>query len=335
MKNTESKIESINKSVVNISTADNFLRNANIKINPETGSFFTNATQVADERVLEKISQTITETYKQKARLLEIFQTNGIIERDLSVGQEFWSQVKISAMEKAEVSRTGKFTKEDSVDFEKEEHPIVCVSKRFSLDWRNLVASRAGTAPLDMAYTRAGVEAMVETIQELIAQGSVEKYSGRQIFGFGNYTYKNNYVIPNKWGLEATTPQQIRDDVNKAIGILRSLGAQNNLTLLVSNDIFSKFGENFNPYQAYSLRDSINTFPEITRIESMPASIMPSGEFILFEPEQNTIELGFAQDVTLLDLSQNELFPEFMLLAVMAVNPKSDVNGKSRFVVGK
>ena len=67
----------------------------------------------------------------------------------------------------------------------------------------------------------------------------------------------------------------------------------------------------------------------------MPASIMPSGEFILFEPEQNTIELGFAQDVTLLDLSQNELFPEFMLLAVMAVNPKSDVNGKSRFVVGK
>ena len=258
MKNTESKIESINKSVVNISTADNFLRNANIKINPETGSFFTNATQVADERVLEKISQTITETYKQKARLLEIFQTNGIIERDLSVGQEFWSQVKISAMEKAEVSRTGKFTKEDSVDFEKEEHPIVCVSKRFSLDWRNLVASRAGTAPLDMAYTRAGVEAMVETIQELIVQGAAEKYSGRQIFGFGNYTYKNNYVIPNKWGLEATTPQQIRDDVNKAIGILRSLGAQNNLTLLVSNDIFSKFGENFNPYQAYSLLNSVS-----------------------------------------------------------------------------
>ena len=55
MKNPQAKIESINKSVVNISTADNFLSNANIKIFPETGSFFTNATQVADERVLEKI----------------------------------------------------------------------------------------------------------------------------------------------------------------------------------------------------------------------------------------------------------------------------------------
>ena len=73
MKNPQAKIESINKSVVNISTADNFLRNANIKINPETGSFFTNATQVADERVLEKISQTITETYKQKEWIAKIY----------------------------------------------------------------------------------------------------------------------------------------------------------------------------------------------------------------------------------------------------------------------
>ena len=72
MKNPQAKIESINKSVVNISTADNFLRNANIKINPETGSFFTNATQVADERVLEKISQTITRK-KSKEWIAKIY----------------------------------------------------------------------------------------------------------------------------------------------------------------------------------------------------------------------------------------------------------------------
>ena len=331
----ESFRKNVNMSIVNISKGDEFLSHAKIQKNRETGTYFTNATQVADPRVLEKMSQTITKTYEQEATLLSIFQENGIIERNLGVGQEYWSQVKVSAMEKATISRTGKFTPEDSVDFEKEEHPIICVSKRFSLDWRNLDASRLSNAPLDMTYTAAASEAMVKTIQELIVQGSAEKYSGRQIFGFGNYTYKNNYVIPNKWGLAATTPQQIKDDINKAIGILRSLGAQKNLTLLVSNDIYSRFGENFNAYQSYSLLNSVLNYPEITRIESLPESVMPNGEFILFAPEINTIELGFAQDVTLLDLSQNEHYPEFMLLAVMAVNPKSDVNGKSRFVIGK
>ena len=336
MKNPQESFKNnINKSIVNISTADEFLSNANIKINSKTGAFYTNATQVADERVLEKISQTITKVYEQQSKLLEIFQSNGIIERDLSVGQEFWSQAKVSAMEKAEVSRTGKFTKADSVDFEKEEHPIVCVSKRFSLDWRNLAASRNSNAPLDMTYTQAAIKSMVETIQELIVQGSAEKYSGRQIFGFGNYTYKNDYVIAKKWGLTATTPAEIKADLNKAISILRNLGAQENLQLLISNDIYSRFGEDYNAYQANSLRNSVLNFPEIDRIESMPSRIMPSGEFILFPPETDTIELGLAQDITLLDLSQNELFPEFMLLAVLAVNPKSDVNGKSRFVVGK
>lgn len=239
---------------------------------------------------------------------------------------------KISDMEEAEVNMSGvTTTEENATDFDRAKFPVPIISKAFSIDVRELKASRRMGTPIDTEMIDIATELVSGRLEKILFQGDLQ-FRGNTIKGYVNFGDANTPSgTSGDWG---GTPTNMYDDVLAMIEANENANSFGPYLMYVSRTQMTELRNiDVEDTGAYgTTRDRLLDLDEIDAIKV--TKHLNDGEVVLVDPKSKYVQLDVGQDITALDWSSGDgMLSSHKIIFAGVPKLKTDYNGNSGICV--
>lgn len=291
-----------------------------------TDPLATNTTLRKDE--WEQIDSRVNDVMRERLTIVEDLRAAGLV-TPISVGTILRVTERLEDFDTAEVSFDGDTAPQrNKANFKRDVIPVPVISKDFTINWRQLEASRKRGDPLDVTSAAMAARKVRDQLQNLFAVGfgsgpgsnPQNSSDGQSIPGLTTHANRMIGTITQDWD-DGTNPTPVAD-------------VQAFLQLAYASNFFGPFNiyvaKNYwAPIQAdYSSAKGDNTimqrildFVDVRAIR--PLDHLPADAVVMVQMTEDVLELTEAQAPTTVQWEKNPFVMNFRVLAVAGPHIKN------------
>lgn len=282
-----------------------------------TDPLAANATLRKDE--WEAIDARVNEVMRLRLTVIEDLRSRGLV-RPASLGTILRVTERLSDFDDAEVTFDGDTApQKDRPNFQRDVIPVPVISKDFSINWRQLEASRTRGEALDVTAAALAARKVAEKIQDLVANGFGSGPGSNPTVGSEGQTIPGLLTAANRltqsisdW--DAASPTIIADVVN----MLKTAYAANlfgPFMLYVSKNYWAQIQDDYSTAKGdRTFLERIRAFEDIDDVR--PLDAFPNDKVVLVQMTEDVWDLTEAQSVTTVQWEKNPFVMNFRVLFV-------------------
>lgn len=241
-----------------------------------------------------------------------------------------WEQA--SDMTDAEITMNGlSDSQRDRLTFTLQNLPVPITHKDFSLNIRNLEASRRTGQSLDTAQAELAGRLVSERIEKMLVQGASMPFGGGNIYGLTNHPSRNTGSLTSNWADSVnTTGEEIVNDVLKMMAALVADNMYGPYELYVPSDYYVRLSDDYKANSDRTIMERILSIPGIRKV--LPSTFLgtgASGKVVLLQMTRDVADMvdGIQPTVVSWD-SHGGMMMNFKVLSIMVPRMKADAEGR-------
>lgn len=246
------------------------------------------------------ISDAVIRNRKQALSLVNDLRSRGLTKNlSLATYVDLWHTV--SDFDDAEtVMNPGDTTSEDDVGFALDGAPLPVTHKSWRIDRRLLMASRQNGTDLDTLVPSLMTRSVARQVERLAFEGWSPTIDGYTMYGLLNHPSRNTATAPGSWSDDTNDAANIRDTLYDLVEALENdeFGGGDYLLYLHRNEyqrirrVVDDIGDGS---QNMLARINEEFDAELGGIRQAPH--VPAGEAVMFQPSDDVIQVGVAEDI--------------------------------------
>lgn len=266
---------------------------------------------------------------------------NDLLSRGLSVsvpnamGHPVFMYEDMTDIAAATISMDGK-TRGDSdrTEYTLNYLPLPIVHKDFSIDARQLAASRNGNMPMDTTMAERAARKVAEKIEDMLFIGcSSYAYGGGTIYGFLDYPSANAYSLSQPWDGGSATGSTILNDV---LGMKQASLDANYFgpwMLYVPTGYETVLDQPFTTNYAVSIRERLMQVSGLVGIKVVDR--LTAAHVVLVNLSSDCVRVIRGLDLTPVEWSEDGGFSlNYKIMAIMVPQLRKDAESHCGIVVG-
>lgn len=251
-----------------------------------------------------------------------------------SVGITIAQWERSSDITEAQISMSGITAGEnDRMLFENQSVPVPVIHKDFSLNWRNLEASRRFGQGLDLVQADAAARVVAEKSEDMLFAGASVQVNGSTIYGYTTHPNRNTVTLSEQWTASGKTGAEVLADVQGMLATARGDNMFGPFTLYIPGEYETKLDDDFAPSSGdtRTIRERIMKLNGIQDIKV--ADRLSNHNVLLVQMTSDVVDLAVAQDINTLEWDEKGgLQKLFKVMAIWVPRIKSDYDGRSGIV---
>lgn len=285
-----------------------------------------NATLRKDE--WERIDDRVNEVMRERLTVIDDLRARGLT-TPVSLGTILRVTERVTDMDPAEISYDGDTAPtQDRPEFKRDVIPVPVISRDFTLNWRQLDASRRRGDPLDVTAAAIAARKVRDKIQDLCANGFATGPGSNPTNGTdgqsipGLVTAAGRLQISGAAPLWSGTSPDIIGDTLKMLTTAYNSNLFGPFFMYVSKDYWAPLQNDYSTAKGdRTFMERILAFPDIQAVR--PLDHLPSATALLLQMTQDIIDVTMAQDVTTVQWEKNPFVQHFRVLMVGGPQIKS------------
>ncbi len=205
----------------------------------------------------------------------------------------FYKETDMSA---ATISMTGETQNRDRLQNATSNVNVPVISKDFKLNWRDVIAARRRSEPLDMAHVRNASRQVAEDEDKLLITGEYAGFPALGIEGLATATGRNTKASAGAWPANAIT------DVNAAIAELVADGYYGPYALILNPTYYTKLlGQISNTetnYLSFIKEKSLEGRGQVLISPSLYTGAGAQTNALVVQPGADNFDAVVGQDIT-------------------------------------
>jgi len=283
-----------------------------------------NATLRKDE--WETVDTRVNEVMRERLTIVDDLRGRGLV-TNVSLGTILRVTERVSDMEDAQVSFDGDTApKRDRPKFQKDVIPVPVVSADFTMNWRQLEASRGRGESLDTTAAAIATRKVRDKLQYLFAMGygqgpgpGSNATGGTSIPGLTTAASRLQLTLATDWDASGAT---IIDDVNSMLDLAYNNNLFGPFYMYVPKNYWAILQQDYSTLKGEkTYLQRILDFVDIEAVR--PLDSLPNDNVVLLPMQSDVIDLSEAQAVTTVQWEKNPFVTNFRVLAVAGPHIKS------------
>lgn len=289
-----------------------------------TDPLAANATLRKDE--WESIDSRVNDVMRERLTIVDDLRARGLV-TPISLGSILRITERIEDFDSAELSFDGDTAPQrNKANYKRDVIPVPVVSKDFTVNWRQLEASRRRGDPLDVTQAAIAARKVRDKMQDLFVNGHgsgpgtnpSSGTDGQSIPGLINHANRLTFDIADWAG--ATPPV-----IANVKSLLETAYAQNffgPFFLYVPKNFWAPLQMDYNDTKGEKTYiERILAFQDIEAVR--PLDSLPAGNVAMVQMTEDVIDLTEAQMVTTVQWEKNPFVMNFRVLAVAGPHIKN------------
>lgn len=224
-------------------------------------------------------------------------------------------------------------SQKDRLTFDEVGVPIPIFHKDWSLNKRQLEASRTRGEPLSVSQVGIATRIVADSLEDCLFNG-VPNFivDGKQIYGYTNHPNRNTVTLAGSgWG--TATGRDIIGDMKNMLDAAYADNKFGPFCLYVAKDIWADIQMDYSTEKGdKTFKERIEAFADISEVKA--GDSLAAGNVVLVQLTEDVVDLAVAQDVVNLEWSNNPMQTLFKVYGAMAPRVKADKNGSCGIVHG-
>lgn len=218
----------------------------------------------------------------------------------------------------------------DRLTFDEVGVPIPVFHQDWSLNERQLVASRTVGQGLDTTQTQFATRSVIDSMEDALFVGVPSLVvDGKQIYGYTNHPDRETGTISNSWA--TTTGGNIIADTKAMLQKAYANNFFGPFVMYVSKDFWANIQDDYSSTKGdNTIKDRIEAFVDITEVK--PADRLPNGTAVLVQLTSDVVDLAIAQDIRNLQWSKQPMQTNYKVFSILAPRVKSNRDSKTGIV---
>lgn len=289
-----------------------------------------NATLREDE--WQRIDARVNGVLRSRLTIMDDLRSRGLIE-PLNVGTVIRKTERLEDFEAAELSFDAETApQKDRPSYLSESIPVPVIHKDFSVNFRQLDASRTRGEALDTTSAELAARKVRDKIQDLFTNGlTVGGPTGGGIPGLVTATNRLTVDLASPW---TTTPANIIPDVEKMLAAAYAVNLYGPFIVYIPNNYWAEIqGDYVTAASAVVNRTNIERILAFTDIEEVrPLDSLADNVVIMVQMTRDVIDASEAMPVTTVQWDKNPWVTNFRVMAIGGPQIKSmeDEDGNTR-----
>lgn len=253
----------------------------------------------------KQIDTVVVETARRELTIINDLRSAGLTRELGDLGTTIVEYERSGDMDPAQINMSG-VTKatEDTLEFDLVGIPLPITHKQFRINLRRLLASRRNGGGLDTSQVSLASRIVAETLDEMVFRGNSRiSVGGTRIYGLINHPDRNTGSLAADWLGTGANPLK---DVMEMVAHSRAVNYRGPFTLYVSDDYWTFLQGDYKPESDKTVLERILDIREIQEVK--PASSLASGNVVLVQLTPDVVQLGEAQDITVVDWDEEAGF---------------------------
>ena len=292
----------------------------------------TSTTLRHEEHIL--YDDALLKIVRQRLNGIEDLRAMGLTKKIGNLGITLSKYERLGDMTAATVSMDG-VTKaqKDRVTYDEVGVPIPIFHEEWSLNIRQLMASRNRGEALDTTQTEIAARLVADRMEQVLYLGLPDLIvDGKQIYGYTNHPNRNTFTLSGSgWAVSAG-----RDIIGDTERMLNALYADNRFgpfVMYVAKDLWSTIQKDYNDVKGEkTYKERIEAFAGISQVKH--GDFLPAGNVVVVQLTSDVVDLAVAQDIVNIEWQTNPMQTEYKVYAALAPRVKVDRNLSSGIVHG-
>lgn len=270
----------------------------------------------------QELDRLIVDIARQPIGVFSDLQKRGLIQRTgIGTMVSVWQQA--SDMNDATVNMSlASRGRKDRVEFSAAGVPVPVIMAEFSIEERELAASRAGFGGLDLTHVDTATRKVLEKIEDMVCNGSTVKLNSYTLPGLTNHTNRNSGNGAD-WG----TVGNIETNVKTMLAAEQADAYFGPFVLYLNHVQFLEMHAQVGTTNDRTALERVKMLPGI--IDVVPTSKITAGQCALVQVTRDVIDVVVAQDIIAVPWQTEPGIQNWKVMAILAPRVKADQDGKS------
>lgn len=315
-----------------ITNASQFVNDASMVGVDVTSGIITNATLRHEEHV--RYDDKLVMVARQRLNGIADLQRAGLVVPLGGLGVMLSMYERAGDMTAAAVNMDGMTdSQKDRLTFDEVGVPIPIFHKDWSLNKRQLEASRTRGEPLSTTQVAISTRIVADSLEDCLFNGLPSLVvDGKTIYGYTTHPDRNTVTLSGSGWATATG----RDIIGDTKNMLQAAYDDNKFgpfVMYVAKDIWAEIQMDYNDNKGdKTYKERIESFSDISEVKA--GDSLPAGHVVLVQMTEDVVDLAVAQDIVNLEWQTNPMQSLFKVYGAMAPRVKADKNGSCGIVHG-
>lgn len=284
-----------------------------------------NATLRKDE--WEQVDARVNDVMRERLTIADDLRGKGLT-HPVGIGTILRVTERLSDFDDAEISFDGDAApQKDRPNFERQVIPVPVIAKDFSMNWRQLEASRSRGEPLDTTAAGLATRKVRDKLQDLITNGfgkgpganPASGTDGQSIPGLTNAGNRLQVTLSTNWDDSGAT---IVDDVLRMLQTAYASNLFGKFFIYVPKNYWAQLQEDYSTQKGdRTYLQRILAFEDVEAVR--PLDSLADDNVVMVQMTEDVIDLTEAQMVTTVQWEKNPFVTEFRVLTIAGPHIKS------------
>lgn len=260
-------------------------------------------------------------------KFIPLLRSKGLVKKLGGIGSLISTWYAASDITGASVNMTGQGNADNDLpDMAQSGVPIPVIFKPYTIDARQLEASRRSGDGLDLTALGATLRVINEKAEDLIVNGATTKLNGFSLYGVRTHPGRLTSTAAGDFG----TIANILPTINSMVSTLQSNLFYGPYSLFLSQDQWLEINSQY--YGADSNITPLSRIEQnklIASVDFLPASVLASGELLMIQMTSDVIDMAEALPIQVREWTSGDGWQtNFKVLTVMAPRIKARYDAK-------
>ena len=220
----------------------------------------------------------------------------------------------------------------DRVTYDEVGVPVPIFHKDWSINIRQLEASRTRGEPLSTTQIGIATRIVTDSMESALFNGIPNfVYDGKQVYGYTNFPHRNTVTLTASWA--TANGSQIVSDVKRMLQAAYNDDRFGPFTLYVAKDIWANIQEDYSTEKGdNTIMDRIEAFRDVTMVK--PGDYLPAGNVVLVQMTDDVVDMVVGQDIVNIQWMTNPMQTIYKVYSCCAPRIKADRNNSCGVVHG-
>lgn len=222
-------------------------------------------------------------------------------------------------------------SEKDRVSFDQVGVPIPIISKDWSLNKRQLEASRKRGEALSTTQVGIASRIVYDTLEDSLFNGMADlQFDNRSVYGYCTHPQRNTVTLSGT-GWANVAGRDIIGDTKNMIAAMYAANRFGPFTMYVAKDIWAEIQMDYNDEKGdKTFKERIEAFADISMVKA--GDSLKDGNIVLVELKRDVVDLGLGQDIRNLEWQTDPMQSQFKVYMAAAPRVKADKNGSCGIV---
>lgn len=269
-----------------------------------------NATLRKDE--WEQVDAKVNDVMRERLTIVDDLRGRGLI-TPVSIGTILRVTESLDDFSDAELSFDGDTApQKDRPNYNQQTIPVPVISKDFSVNWRQLAASRQRGEALDVTAAGLATRKVRDRMQALVTNGYAAGPNGNSIPGLTSAANRLTVSGGSAWNLSGAAPI---DDVKLMLETAYNHNLFGPFFLYVAKNYWASIQEDYSAAKGEkTVMERILAFSDIEQVR--PLDALADGSVVLVQMTDDVIDYTEAQVVTTVQWDKTPFVTNFRVLSV-------------------